>query len=68
MSGEPGNVNRTQYRLGFWLLLAPIVLWLSLLIILPHIDMVLVSLRERIASRQYGFSLSNYTAFFTEPL
>ena len=68
MSKTNGNVNRTQFRLGFWLLLAPIVLWLSLLIILPHIDMVLVSLRERIASRQYGFSFGNYTAFFTEPL
>jgi spermidine/putrescine transport system permease protein len=68
MSKANGNVNRTQFRLGFWLLLAPIVLWLSLLIILPHIDMVLVSLRERIASRQYGFSFGNYTAFFTEPL
>ncbi|AFP31971.1 ABC transporter permease [Marinobacter sp. BSs20148] len=68
MSKANGNFNRTQFRLGFWLLLAPIVLWLSLLIILPHIDMVLVSLRERIASRQYGFSFSNYTAFFTEPL
>ncbi|AKO53439.1 spermidine/putrescine ABC transporter permease [Marinobacter psychrophilus] len=68
MSKANGNFNRTQFRLGFWLLLAPIVLWLSLLIILPHIDMVLVSLRERIASRQYGFSFGNYTAFFTEPL
>ncbi|WP_417517266.1 ABC transporter permease [Marinobacter sp.] len=68
MSAEPGSFARTQYRLGFWLLLAPIVLWLSLLIILPHIDMVLVSLRERVASRQYEFSFSNYTEFFTEPL
>lgn len=68
MSSALGNTSRTQYRLGFWLLLAPIVLWLSLLIILPHIDMVLVSLRERIASRQYGFSFGNYIAFFTEPL
>jgi spermidine/putrescine transport system permease protein len=68
MSSTSGSFNRTQYRLGFWLLLAPILLWLSLLIILPHVDMLLVSLRERIASRQYEFSVSNYMAFFTEPL
>ena len=48
MSAEPNSFKRTQYRLGFWLLLAPIVLWLGLLIILPHKDMMLVSLQERI--------------------
>ncbi|UZE96625.1 ABC transporter permease [Alkalimarinus alittae] len=55
-------------KIGLWLLLAPILLWLSLLIILPHVDMVLISLQERISSRNYSFSVSNYTAFFTEPL
>lgn len=55
-------------RIGLWLLLAPILLWLSLLIILPHVDMVLISLQERISSRNYSFSLNNYTEFFTEPL
>ncbi|RBW48546.1 ABC transporter permease [Marinobacter sp. F3R11] len=67
-AGPGGSFSRTQYRLGFWLLLAPVVLWLGLLIILPHIDMVLVSLRERVASRQYEFSFSNYITFFAEPL
>ncbi|WP_250655411.1 ABC transporter permease [Alkalimarinus coralli] len=55
-------------RIGLWLLLAPILLWLSLLIILPHVDMVLISLQERVSARQYNVSLDNYTAFFTEPL
>ena len=55
-------------RIGLWLLLAPILLWLSLLIILPHVDMVLISLQERISSRNYSFSVNNYTEFFTEPL
>lgn len=55
-------------RIGLWLLLAPILLWLSLLIILPHVDMVLISLQERVSSRNYNFSLNNYTEFFTEPL
>ena len=55
-------------RIGLWLLLAPILLWLSLLIILPHVDMILISLQERISSRNYSFSVNNYTEFFTEPL
>ncbi|GAA3950621.1 ABC transporter permease [Allohahella marinimesophila] len=55
-------------KLSLWLLLAPILLWLLLLIILPHLDLLAISLRERVAAREYAFSLDNYTAFFTEPL
>ena len=55
-------------KVGLILLLAPLVLWLSLLVVLPHIDMLLISLRIRVAPRQYEFSLANYVAFFTEPL
>ena len=58
----------TANRLGFYLLLAPLVLWLGLLIVLPHIDMALVSLRTRVGPREYDPSLSNYAAFVTEPL
>ena len=54
--------------LGFWLLLAPLVLWLGLLIILPHIDMALVSLRTRTGPGEYAPSLENYADFATEPL
>jgi len=55
-------------RLGFFLLLAPIALWLSLLIIIPHIDMLLVSLRERVGVGEYATSLANYRTFLEEPL
>jgi len=58
----------TGRGLGFYLLLAPLVLWLGLLIILPHIDMAIVSLRTRVAPREYVPSLDNYAAFITEPL
>ena len=57
-----------QSRLGLILLLTPLVLWLSLLIIIPHIDMLLVSLRERVGVGEYQTSLANYLAFLTEPL
>jgi spermidine/putrescine transport system permease protein len=53
-------------RLGFVLLLTPLLLWLSLLIIIPHIDLFLVSLRERIGVRQYQTSPANYLTFFQE--
>ena len=55
-------------RLGLLLLLAPLVLWLFVLIMLPHMDMFLISLHEKVAPRVYEFSTSNYAQFFTEPL
>ncbi len=60
--------KRDTGRLGFFLLLAPLVLWLGLLIIIPHIDMALVSLRARTGPGEYAPSLQNYGDFFTEPL
>ncbi|MCG8611131.1 MAG: ABC transporter permease [Pseudomonadales bacterium] len=62
------NNSATKAKLGLLLLISPMLLWLALFIILPHIDMVLISLRERVAAREYAFSWSNYTEFFTEPL
>jgi len=59
---------QTASRLSLILLLAPLVLWLLVLIILPHVDMFLVSVHEKIAPRVYEYSTANYAAFFTEPL
>lgn len=55
-------------RLGLFLLAAPLLLWLTVLIVIPHIDLLLVSLRERVGVRQYEFSLSNYWTFFSTPV
>ncbi|HEY8593944.1 MAG TPA: ABC transporter permease [Devosiaceae bacterium] len=55
-------------RLGLILLMAPLVLWLSALIIIPHIDMFYVSMREKIGIRQYQLGFANYRTFFAEPL
>ena len=57
-----------QRRLLLTLLLAPALLWLLLLIVLPHVDLALVSFRERVAPREYVTSLAQYQTFFTEPL
>jgi spermidine/putrescine transport system permease protein len=55
-------------RLMLWLLLAPALLWLGALIVLPHVDLAILSFRERIGSRHYVASLAQYRTFFTEPL
>jgi len=55
-------------KLGFILLLSPMLLWLTTLIIIPHIDMFLISIRERVAVRTYETGFANYLTFFTEPL
>jgi spermidine/putrescine transport system permease protein len=55
-------------RLMLGLLLAPALLWLFALIVLPHLDLALLSFREQVAPRQYAPSLSQYRTFFTEPL
>ncbi|MFZ6725085.1 ABC transporter permease [Undibacterium sp. MH2W] len=57
-----------QKTLLLWLLLAPAVIWLSLLIILPHLEMLVLSLRTRTAPQEYAFSLRQYATFFDEPL
>jgi spermidine/putrescine transport system permease protein len=57
-----------QRRLMLGLLLAPALLWLLLLIVLPHIDLAILSFRERVAPREYAPSLGQYRTFFGEPL
>ena len=55
-------------RLSFILLFAPFALWILLLIILPHIGMVVISLRDKVAPRVYEFSFANYIEFAQEPI
>ncbi len=56
-----------QSRLAFWLFLAPVLGWLLLLIVLPHLDMLYMSLRSGSFSHP-GWTLTNYQAFFEEPI
>ncbi|WP_442957723.1 ABC transporter permease [Polaromonas sp.] len=50
------------------LLLAPALIWLLGLIVLPHIDLAVLSLRQRVAPGQYQPSLAQYRIFIEEPL
>ncbi|HSL41568.1 MAG TPA: ABC transporter permease [Desulforhopalus sp.] len=50
-------------RALFWLFITPVLLWLLLLILLPHLDLLLLSFRGR-----EGWTLDNYRTFFYEPV
>jgi spermidine/putrescine transport system permease protein len=57
-----------QRRMLLAVLLTPALLWLFALIVLPHVELALLSFRERIAPHTYAPSLMQYRTFFTEPL
>ncbi|MDB5847017.1 MAG: spermidine/putrescine transporter permease [Rhodoferax sp.] len=67
-SSSSSSSSSSQAKLLLLLLLAPALVWLVGLIILPHVDLAVLSLRERVAPRQYVPSLAQYRTFFEEPL
>jgi spermidine/putrescine transport system permease protein len=60
--------NTRHARLMLALLLAPALLWLLGLIVLPHAELAVLSLRARVAPRVYEPSLAQYRTFIEEPL
>ena len=52
----------------FYLLLAPVLLWLVLLIILPHVDMLISSFTFENDDGDMVFSFNNYLAFFEDEI
>ncbi|KPL55902.1 spermidine/putrescine ABC transporter permease [Prosthecomicrobium hirschii] len=60
--------TRDADRLALILLLTPFVMWIGLLIVLPHAGVVLLSLREKVAPRMFEYGLGNYIAFLKEPI
>jgi spermidine/putrescine transport system permease protein len=75
MSADPGFRRRStrataepRTRLALWLLLAPALVWLVGLIVLPHVELAVLSLRARVESRVYEWSLKQYLTFVDEPL
>lgn len=55
-------------RLGLFLLLTPAILWLGLLVILPHVEIGILSFSQRMAARVYTFGFGNYFEFLSEPV
>jgi spermidine/putrescine transport system permease protein len=60
--------GRLARRLLLGLLLAPALVWLLGLILLPHLDLALLSFRERVGPGEHAYSLAQYRTFFSEPL
>lgn len=58
--------NQSRWYLFFFI--TPILLWLFLLIALPHIDLLIMSFRVEDDAGVMEWSLGNYLTFFTEPI
>jgi spermidine/putrescine transport system permease protein len=65
---EAAKQHAASARLLALLLLAPACLWLLLLVLLPHVELAILSLRLRVAPRVYEVSLAQYRTFIEEPL
>jgi spermidine/putrescine transport system permease protein len=65
---EATSQHAASARLLALLLLAPACLWLLLLVLLPHVELAILSLRLRVAPRVYEVSLAQYRTFIEEPL
>ena len=63
-----GRSTTPHAKLALLLLLAPALVWLVGLIVIPHLELAILSLRARVAPRVYEFSLDQYRTFIEEPL
>jgi len=59
---------KSQYRWGLLFFLSPVLLWLVLLIVLPQIDLLIMSFRAENDFGELVWSVSNYLIFFREPI
>lgn len=62
------DTNNKNIRWGLFFFLSPVLLWLFLLIVLPHIDLLIMSFRAENDFGDMVWSLSNYRSFFEEPI
>ncbi len=62
------NAPRTHITLPFLIFITPVLMWLFLLIVLPHIDLLLMSFRIEDDTGAMVWSLVNYLNFFDEPV
>jgi len=59
---------RPGIRWGLVLFITPVLLWLTLLIVLPQVDMFIMSIRADNEMGEMAFSLANFKLFFSEPI
>ena len=59
---------KDQKRWALLFFLSPVLLWLVLMIVLPQIDLLLMSFRFETVDGKMIWSFSNYLQFFEEPI
>ena len=59
---------KRHFRLGLLIFLTPVLLWLFLLIVIPHIELLRMSLQGRDDAGRTIWTLANYSNFFTEKI
>jgi spermidine/putrescine transport system permease protein len=52
--------HRPELRLGFTLALTPFLLWMLLLVVLPHVNLLVLSLHETLRPRSFRIGPGNY--------
>ena len=59
---------KKHYRWALLFFLTPVLIWLVLLIVLPQIDLFIMSFRSENDAGEMVWTLSNYLNFFDEPI
>lgn len=59
---------KNHFRLGLFIFITPVLLWLLLLIVVPHIELLLMSLHGKDDMGRTVWTLVNYRNFFTEEI
>ena len=61
-------MKNNSAKWGFFLFCSPVLLWLGTLIVLPHVDLLIMSFRTEGFAEGPKWTLENYAAFFGEPI
>lgn len=59
---------KKQFRWGLLFFMTPVLVWLFLLIVLPQIDLFIMSFRTENDAGEMVWSITNYLQFFGEPI
>ncbi len=60
--------TKKPFNVTLYLLIIPVLLWLVLLIVLPHLDLLISSFKVENDNGDLVFSLGNYIAFFRDEI
>jgi spermidine/putrescine transport system permease protein len=58
----------SHIRWGLFVFITPVLVWLTLLILLPQVDMFIMAIRAEDELGVMGFTLGNFKLFFMEPI